>query len=75
MGEIKQSLAKEAEAQDAKDASMNSSEPPMSQIAQKNPNDTTLVKNQNTSPETKRETMTAVIKPNGTAGLKAKMFK
>ncbi len=77
MGEIKQSLAKEAEAQDTKNASINSSEPPMSQLVPQNPNpsDTTGVINQNTSPETKKETMTAVIKPNGTAGLKAKISK
>lgn len=76
MGEIKVSLAKDAEVQDAKDASAKSGEPLMSKTELQNPNpsDATVV-NQNASPETKKETMTAVIKPNGSTEIKAKMSK
>jgi hypothetical protein len=61
MGEIKQSLEKEAEEQDKK-ISSSSSDPVSPDV-------------KTASKERKKETVTAVIAPNGTAEIKAKMSK
>lgn len=73
MWEIKQSLAKEAEAQDKK----VSSNTPSQLTTPENPNseDTTVVINKNIPTDIKKGKMTAVIQPNGSAEIKAKMSK
>ena len=74
MGEIKVSLAKEAEVQDKK-ASSTTILSQLNSPESKNPEDTTLVINQSIPTGIKKETMTAVIKPNGSTEIKAKMSK
>ncbi len=73
MGEIKQSLAKEAAAQDAKAVSSIPSE--LTPEKNSNPEDITPMENKNIESDIKKDTISATISPNGGVGLKANMSK
>ncbi len=71
MGEIKQSLAKEAEIQDEKVTSIIPSQ--LTAPADPDQKDSVVTVNQSIPTDIKKETMTAIIQPNEGAEIKAKM--